>query len=131
MLSKLREQGEITMIVSTPYMDEAVLCDQVALMKDGQILSIDTPDGLVANMDRALWSATAEDMGDLLLKLRSLQGVLSSFAFGEAHHFTFDEQIITPEEIHTRLLEQGVKGLNIRKILPSIEDYFLIISQES
>lgn len=131
MLSKLREQGEITMIVSTPYMDEAVLCDQVALMKDGQILSIDTPDGLVANMDRALWSATAEDMGDLLLKLRSLQGVLSSFAFGEAHHFTFDEQIITPEEIHTRLLEQGVKGLNIRKIPPSIEDYFLIISQES
>ena len=131
MLSKLREQGEITMIVSTPYMDEAVLCDQVALMKDGQILSIDTPDGLVANMDRALWSATAEDMGDLLLKLRSLSGVLSSFAFGEAHHFTFDEQLISPEEIHTRLLEQGVKGLDIRKIPPSIEDYFLIISQES
>ena len=119
------------MIVSTPYMDEAVLCDQVALMKDGQILSIDTPDGLVSQMDRALWSATAEDMGDLLLKLRSLQGVLSSFAFGEAHHFTFDEQVITPEEIHTRLLEQGVRGLDIRKIPPSIEDYFLIISQES
>ena len=131
MLSKLRKQGEITMIVSTPYMDEAVLCDQVALMKDGQILSIDTPDGLVSQMDRALWSATAEDMGDLLLKLRSLQGVLSSFAFGEAHQFTFDEQVITPEEIHTRLLEQGVRGLDIRKIPPSIEDYFLIISQES
>ena len=131
MLSKLRQQGEITMIVSTPYMDEAVLCDQVALMKDGQILSIDTPDGLVSQMDRALWSATAEDMGDLLLKLRSLSGVLSSYAFGEAHHFTFDEQLITPEEIHTRLLEQGVRGLDIRKIPPSIEDYFLIISQES
>ena len=130
-LSQLQSQGEITMIVSTPYMDEAVRCDEVALMKDGCLLSLDTPSGLVSHMDRALWSATAEDMGDLLLKLRRLNGVLSSFAFGETHHFTFNEQVISPEDIHARLLAQGVRGLDIRKIPPSIEDYFLMISQET
>lgn len=130
MLSSLHQQGDITILVSTPYMDEAVLCDQVALMKEGRILALDTPDGLVSRLQRPLWAATASDMGALLQKLRQEKGVLSTYAFGEAHHFTFDKQLTSPEEIHRHLSDLGMQQIDLRQIAPSIEDYFLLISND-
>ena len=85
MLLKLKSQG-ITIIVSTPYMDEARLCDRIALMQNGKFLRIDSPENIIASYPQRLWSVIADNMHGLLNDLRSCPYVKSSFSFGASYH---------------------------------------------
>lgn len=125
MLKRLRQEG-ITILVSTPYMDEAILCERIALMQNGRILSIDTPDGVVAGYPTALYAAKSESMGTLLRDLRNSNLIKSCNAFGEFHHVTFTND----PEIQLPLLVQQMKsenhpGFEIKAIAPGIEDCFI------
>lgn len=85
MLKRLREQG-ITILVSTPYMDEASLCDRVALIQSGRIMQIDTPAGIVQQFGRKLLAVKSNNMLELLKILNDQEIVENAYPFGEYHH---------------------------------------------
>ncbi len=124
MLKKLQKSG-ITILVSTPYMDEAGLCDRVALMQKGSILSIDTPEGIVQAFGRDLYSIKADNMYGLKEDLRSYENTHSVFRFGECLHFTPENAIEEPRKVKELLDNQGHEKQEIKKIDASIEDAFM------
>src|SRR5678810_505578 len=85
MLKGLKRQG-ITILVSTPYMDEAGLCDRVALIQNGKILSINTPQGIVDDFSKPLWAVKSSRMLSLLNELLQKDFVENVYPFGEYHH---------------------------------------------
>lgn len=124
MLARLKQQ-QITILVSTPYMDEASLCDRIALMRGGQFLQIDTPEGIVAGFGRRLWAVRAERMPALLGDVRSWEGTESCFAFGDVHHLTLREGKHTASGLESFLAGKGHKNIAIREIPPTIEDCYM------
>ncbi|MDR1682598.1 MAG: ABC transporter ATP-binding protein [Candidatus Symbiothrix sp.] len=113
-LRQLKAEG-ITIVVSTPYMDEAVLCDRIALILHGEILSIDTPQQFVAQFPKKLYKAEADNNFRLLEKLRKNPAVESVYMFGEQLHVTLIENGELRMENEVRLEE----------ILPTVEDCFI------
>ena len=123
MLHRLKEQG-ITIIVSTPYMDEATLCDRISLIREGNFLTIDTPQGIVEKFNRPLYAASSDNMSLLLSDLRRMPEVKSCYAFGDVHHvvLTQDDSISPLENI---LRENGHTGIDIHPITATVEDCFM------
>jgi ABC-2 type transport system ATP-binding protein len=98
MLRRLKGQG-ITILVSTPYMDEASLCDRIALMQGGAFLDVDTPAGIVGKYDKALAGpARAEDVRSAR-RPAGYDKVKSCFAFGDSHHVSMDKGASSVEEL--------------------------------
>ena len=128
MLLKLKSQG-ITIIVSTPYMDEARLCDRIALMQNGKFLRIDSPDNIIASYPQKLWSVTADNMHRLLNDLRSCPYVKSSFSFGASYHVTMEENM-TVAILNEYLINKGYGNIDIREIEPTVEDCFMLMLKE-
>lgn len=128
MLKKLKQQG-LTILVSTPYMDEASLCDRIALMQNGRILKVDTPEAIIAQYDDVLYSFTGADMYHTLLALREYPGTKSCFAFGDSLHVSFTGRI-DREGINTYLAQKGIAGLAIEEVVPGIEDCFIKLLKE-
>jgi len=124
MLDRLRQSG-ITIVVSTPYMDEASRCDRVALIQNGSIMSIDTPEGIRKNFGRKLWAARADDIYGLLGDLRQFNATRTAFPFGEYIHLTVDNESTTSTEIASFLQAAGHSNVQISLIEPSIEDCFM------
>ena len=128
MLLKLKNQG-ITIIVSTPYMDEARLCDRIALMQNGKFLRIDSPENIIASYPQKLWSVTADNMHGLLNDLRSCPYVKSSFSFGASYHVTMVESA-TAAILNEYLINKGYGNIDIREIEPTVEDCFMLMLKE-
>lgn len=128
MLLKLKSQG-ITIIVSTPYMDEARLCDRIALMQNGKFLRIDSPENIIASYPQKLWSVTADNMHGLLNDLRSCPYVKSSFSFGASYHVTMVESA-TAAMLDEYLINKGYGNIDIREIQPTVEDCFMLMLKE-
>ena len=128
MLKKLQQKG-ITILVSTPYMDEAMLCNRVALMQKGQVLDIDTPQKLVENYDRKLYAIRSDDMHRLIQDLRSWEKTDSAFAFGQYLHVTGKEDEVEAVEFEKYLLDKGHTNLQVLDIPPTIEDVFMELLQ--
>ena len=121
MLTELKGRG-ITILVSTPYMDEASRCDRIALCNEGHILQIDTPRGIVKGFDRPLYGIKAKNMYRLLERARSAEGVYDCYPFGEYHHLVVDDSFDI-ERFSTLL--SCIEGLEIKRIEPTIEDMFI------
>lgn len=121
MLAGLKQKG-ITMLVSTPYMDEASRCDRIALCNEGRILGIDTPDSIVRQFDAPLYAVRAANMYALLSAARRIEGVAECYPFGEAHHLVADKGFDI-ERFRERL--KGLDGLSIEPTEPTIEDIFI------
>lgn len=128
MLLKLKSQG-ITIIVSTPYMDEARLCDRIALMQNGKFLRIDLPENIIASYPQKLWSVTADNMHGLLNDLRSCPYVKSSFSFGASYHVTMEENM-TAAMLDKYLINKGYGNIDITEIKPTVEDCFMLMLKE-
>ena len=121
MLAALKQRG-ITILVSTPYMDEASRCDRVALCNEGRILSIDTPEGIVQGFDKPLYGISAKNMFSLLERARRVEGVEDCYPFGEKHHLLAGEEF---DEAKFRAALADVEGLEIVSAEPTIEDMFI------
>lgn len=128
MLLKLKSQG-ITIIVSTPYMDEARLCDRIALMQNGKFLRIDSPENIIASYPQRLWSVIADNMHGLLNDLRSCPYVKSSFSFGASCHVTMVESA-TAAMLDEYLINKGYGNIDITEIKPTVEDCFMLMLKE-
>jgi ABC-type multidrug transport system ATPase subunit len=124
MLRRLKESS-ITIMVSTPYMDEATLCDRVALIQDGKIMKISTPDEIVAGYSKELLAVRSGRFFELLSDLHAYPGVHSVYAFGQAAHVAFDKAGLVPEDLRTFLINTKHDGVSVEKIKPTIEDCFM------
>lgn len=129
MLQQLKQQG-ITILVSTPYMDEAVLCEKIALIQGGKIMSVDTPDQIIKSYPTAMYAARADNIYQLLQDLRQLPQVASVYPFGEYLHVTFTDQVSDPV-VTFELFAQGHghTHFEIKPITPTIEDAFIALMQ--
>jgi ABC-2 type transport system ATP-binding protein len=129
MLSQLKQRG-ITIIVSTPYMDEAARCERVALLQQGQVLRIATPAALQADYPWPLLAVRADQMYPLLQSLRQYPGAHSCYAFGEYAHLSL--AATGPDGVpplQRYLAQQGHTGVEIKVIPATIEDSFMDLLQ--
>ncbi|MGN0236552.1 MAG: ABC transporter ATP-binding protein [Lepagella sp.] len=126
MLHRLKDLHGITIVVSTPYMDEAMQCDRIALIQNGEIMQIDTPQGIIDSYDRELWSVSSDRMHALLGDLRELSMVREAFSFGESYHVTLHEggEI---DILREELSAKGHKNLRIEPTQAGIEDCFMAL----
>lgn len=124
MLKGLKQQG-ITILVSTPYMDEADLCDRVALIQNGQLLSINTPAGIVNNFKNPLWAVKSSHMLQLLNDLNAASFTEDVYPFGEFHH------VVMKNESGKQALAEYIKHQHLNAIMeevkPNIEDCFIAL----
>jgi ABC-2 type transport system ATP-binding protein len=128
MLKKLKDQG-ITILVSTPYMDEATLCDRIALIQNGQFLKIDTPENIIRQYKNKLWAVQSDTMYKLLTDLRANNLTKNCFAFGDKHHLSMDNDQLTTGELKALIEKSGHKNVIVQEIEPTIEDCFMQLSQ--
>ena len=124
MLARLKQAG-ITILVSTPYMDEASRCDRIALIQGGKIMEINSPEGIIGNFDQKLWSVSAEDIHALLLDLRGFEGTRTAFLFGGNIHLTLKEKFNSGDLIKKFLEDKGHRLVKVGRIEPTIEDCFM------
>ena len=122
MLKKLKGQG-ITILVSTPYMDEANLCDRIALLQKGQVLSIDTPAKIIQSYPDKLFAITSSDIFKSLQDTRTYPGIASVFTFGDTLHATFTGS--SEKGILAFLHDKGHPDASLETITPGIEDCFI------
>jgi len=127
MLKRLKKQG-IAILVSTPYMDEASLCDRIALIQNGQFLKTDTPQNIVSEFGTELWSVRSNQMSKLLKDLRQFKVVDTCFAFGDTHHITFKSEPPIEQELNDYLHSLGHKYVYIKPIEANVEDCFMRLS---
>jgi ABC-type multidrug transport system ATPase subunit len=123
MLGKLRKYN-ITILVSTPYMDEAMKCDRVALIQHGKILAVDSPDNIMRGFSRKLFSVKAPEKYMLINALRQFPSTLSAYPFGDSVHVTFTGDIIDPA-LFDHLKSNGVPNASVTETEAGIEDRFL------
>jgi len=124
MLKNLQKK-DITILVSTPYMDEADLCDRVALIQNGQLLDIDTPTRITEKFPRRIIQVHAENMYKLINDLRAFKNAEAVFAFGQFAHFTGINDETECNELDTYLHKLGHKNVLVEEIHPGIEDVFM------
>lgn len=126
MLGRLRERG-ITIVVSTPYMDEASRCQRVGLMQGGRLLRVDTPEGVRAGYGHPLYRVTARERYRLLQLLRGRRDTLRADPFGEHVHLTTEHPISPPAlaDLGDELREAGLTDVEAVPADPTIEDVFL------
>lgn len=130
LLARLREGG-LTIVVSTPYMDEADRCDRVALIQKGRVLTVDRPAAIGASYAWPLFAVRGENRFRLLESLRAFPHAKSVFPFGESVHYT-DERADAPDdaivrELRAHLEAAGVPGVDVRPIEAGIEDSFMAL----
>ncbi len=126
MLGRLKEQG-ITILVSTAYMDEASRCDRIALMREGEFIATDTPQGIIDSYAKTLWAVETENMSASLQDLRKHPQIETCFAFGDKHHITVKDNLQTGE-LRKYLTDKNYKNIRISLIEPTVEDCFMALA---
>lgn len=123
MLYDLKNIG-ITIIVSTPYMDEASRCDRIALIKNGVFIDVDTPENIINNFNQTLIALKADNMRQLLKDVRKCSQIKSAFAFGAEIHAVIDSDD-NINDINNQLKSLNHKNIEIYRISPAIEDCYI------
>jgi ABC-type multidrug transport system ATPase subunit len=129
MLHRLKEQG-ITILVSTAYMDEASLCERVALIQKGKILSINTPEGVTKEFEKPLWAIKANEMFGLMNAIKDDPRVESCYPFGQYHHVVFKSDNNNKQELEEISNKGHFSDVEIHAIKPNIEDCFMALMKE-
>jgi ABC-type multidrug transport system ATPase subunit len=123
-LRVLKETG-MSILVSTPYMDEAARCDRIAMMQQGEIMVNDTPDKILSEFSKPLFEVKSNDRFSLLQALRSMQEVKSAYLFGRSVHVTMESEKTGLEWLLTRLESLALTSIEISTISADFEDCFI------
>jgi ABC-type multidrug transport system ATPase subunit len=128
LLGRLKQDG-LTIVVSTPYMDEATRCDRVALIHRGRFLAVDTPEAITRAFDRPLLGVRAKDRYETLTTLRRYEHALTAYPFGEVIHYTDQRADVAADQLAQDLRAfLGANGLAdavVEAIPPTVEDTFI------
>ena len=128
LLKRLQQKG-ITILVSTPYMDEAELCDRIALIQNGSILEIDTPEAIVKHYPKPIYNVRANNMYQLINSLNAFPYKHSVYPFGEFVHYTDNRIDFDPKELVQYLEAKSLVDITISKTKPTIEDTFMELAK--
>lgn len=128
MLKRLQKK-DITILVSTPYMDEAALCDRIALIQDGEIMEIDTPEAIVNKFPKTIYNVGADNMYKLIQTLQRYEHLYSVFPFGEFLHYTDKRDSFQIAELKSHLENAGLTDIIIETTQPNIEDAFMELAK--
>lgn len=130
LLKKMQKKG-ITILVSTPYMDEAALCDRVALMQSGRLMTVDKPQQIINNFSESLLSVKTNRMHRLLGDMTGFEGTERIYRFGDTLHLaTRMKTKQMKENVRHFLSEKGYQEIEISAIEPVIEDCFLALMEK-
>lgn len=124
MLKRISHDSGITVLVSTPYMDEASWCDRISLMQGGRLLQTGTPGKICESYSANLFAVRGDDMHRLLLDLKACLCATSAFSFGDSIHVTLDEAAAS-HTLLEYLQQRGHTCVELKKIRPSVEDCFM------
>ena len=124
MLKRLQKKG-ITILVSTPYMDEASLCDRIALIQNGKVLKIDSPQAITSDYDKVIYDIQSKNTHGLIYDLKNYPSHYSVYAFGEFIHYIDKNLDFNPQDIQTYLEDKNHTDIVIRKAVTTIEDVFM------
>jgi len=127
-LDRIKAQG-ITILVSTPYMDEASRCDRISLMRGGELLQTDTPQNIQSAFPYQLWAVRGENMYGLLRDIRKYEDTYSCYAFGDTHHLILKNETDT-SALLAFLKKRGYASVDINPMKPTIEDCFMEFEKE-
>ncbi|RMA58785.1 ABC transporter ATP-binding protein [Ulvibacter antarcticus] len=130
MLKRLQQKG-ITILVSTPYMDEAELCDRIALLQDGKILEIDTPQAIINHYPKPIFNVGANNMYQLINSLNDYEYNHSVYPFGEFVHYTDNRSDFDPKTLKDYLESKNLTDVVIEKTVATIEDTFMELAKPS
>lgn len=128
MLAKLKNHN-ITIIVSTPYMDEAMRCNRVALIQNGKILSIDSPGKIREGFSRKLFTVKSPEKFRLISVLRKFPDTLTVWPFGDSVHITLKENVIN-DSFYKFLRDEGINDPLVEETPAGIEDRFLELMEK-
>jgi ABC-type multidrug transport system ATPase subunit len=128
MLKRLQQKG-ITILVSTPYMDEAALCDRIALIQGGKILQIDTPHEITKHYPKKIYDVSADNMYLLIESLKNFDHQYSVYPFGEFVHYTDNRADFNPQELQQYLEARNHQNIKIKITKTTIEDTFMELAK--
>lgn len=129
MLRRLKNWG-ITILVSTPYMDEASLCDRVALIQKGRIMAIDTPEQIAKEYKHPLFAVRSDDMYRLVKDLRALEDAAGCYTFGAYAHLSLRSGAWNAADIHQYLTAKNHQGVEVNPTAATIEDCFIELMKD-
>lgn len=124
MLKRLQKKG-ITIMVSTPYMDEAALCDRIALIQKGSVLKIDTPENIIKKYDKTIYDIQSKNTYELIQDLNKYPSQYSVFAFGEYIHYIDKNGDFNPLDLENYLKQNNHQDIEIKISKTTIEDVFM------
>ena len=124
MLKRL-QQKDITILVSTPYMDEASLCDRIALIQNGKVLKIDSPENIIQNYDKVIYDVATKNTHSLIHDLKNYPSQYSVYAFGEYVHYTDKENNFNIADLKNYLKDKNHSEIEIKPAQITIEDVFM------
>lgn len=125
-----RLQKELTIVVSTPYMDEANLCDRIALIQKGHILQIDKPSAIINAFDKTLFAVKTSNMHKLISDVRDLTEVNSCFGFGDYLHVTTNNESTDENHLIAAITAKQHTDIEVKIIQPEIEDCFMALMEK-
>ena len=126
MLKRLKDMG-ITILVSTPYMDEASLCDRIALIQQGRLMSVATPLKMTNSFPEDLWAVRTRKIYDTSKLLELIPSMLSVNSFGQVLHLVTKKGIHTAKSIKQFLSAQGEVEISVEASTATIEDVFILL----
>ena len=124
MLKRLQQKG-ITILVSTPYMDEAALCDRIALIQKGSILKIDSPQNIISKYDKVIFDVKSKNMHQLIIDLKKYPNQYSVYAFGEYIHYIDKKQNFNSKDLEEYLINKKHQDIIVQPAITTIEDVFM------
>ena len=124
MLRRIRESG-VSILVSTPYMDEAALCDRIAMISEGHIIGGGTPEQIRESYPDKLYAAKGSDIFGMLRVLRATEGVIECNSFGSLCHVSIGETGPDASALESVLKQAGFADARVESIEPGIEDCFM------
>ena len=130
MLKKIKDRG-VTIVVSTPYMDEASLCDRIAMILDGSVIGLGSPAEIISRFPNRIYSVSGGNMFQTLGALRGVRGVLDCSSFGSACHVSVADDGPDETGLAEALRSAGIEGCDVRRMTPGIEDCFIRLSSSA
>lgn len=130
MLKKIKDRG-VTIVVSTPYMDEASLCDRIAMILDGSVIGLGSPAEIISRFPNRIYSVSGGNMFQTLGALRGVRGVLDCSSFGSACHVSVTDDGSDETGLAEALRSAGIEGCDVRRMTPGIEDCFIRLSSSA
>jgi ABC-2 type transport system ATP-binding protein len=132
LLAEFLQQG-ITILVSTPYLDEAERCHRVALLHEGKRLALDTPDALRRSLPGQMLELMVADHARAISALQALPHVVNVRRFGERVHVQIapDAKGDAVTDVPGALERAGFQVAGARIVQPSLEDVFIARLEEA